>query len=170
MFPRGSGNETARPYAADPAIPNAIASAVPGRVRLRHPGLRRPECHRALIERVAALDGLRVADANAAVGSLLVLYDPAGLSPPAVEAAVAAAAAAVLGTSAPPGVAPAPPQRARRSSTWSANRVAKIGMLTSMTATLAALTVGRRLHAGAGVVFLAFMLVHIAQHRRRLFQ
>lgn len=153
--------------------PSAIASAVPGRIRLRHPALRRAECHRALVERVTALDGLRVAEANAAVGSLLVLYDPAGLAAPAAEAAVAAVAADVLGTQEPPGDAPAPaapPRPIRGSSTWSVNRVAKIGMLTSMTATLAALTVGRRLHAGAGVVFLAFMLVHIAQHRRRLFQ
>ncbi|PWC44238.1 HMA2 domain-containing protein [Azospirillum sp. TSO22-1] len=144
---------------------SAIVSAVPGRIRLRHPTLRRSDHHRDVADRLAAVDGLRVAESNPAVGSLLVLYDPAALDPAEAEARVAAVAGL------DPGAAPAAtPASAMRPMASRINRAAKIGMLGSMAATLAALTVGRRAHAGAGMLFVALMLVHIVNHRRRLFQ
>lgn len=148
---------------------SAIVSAVPGRIRLRHPTLRRPDRHREVADRLVAVDGLRVAEGNPAVGSLLVLYDPAALDPAEAEARVVAVA--VPDSASAPAAAPAPAARPMAQPVASRiNRAAKIGMLGSMAATLAALTVGKRLHAGAGTLFVALMLVHIVNHRRRLFQ
>lgn len=171
-----------------PATP--IVSALPGRLRLRHPLLRRPSRNRELADRIAALDGLRVAESSLAAGSLLVLYDPARVGRAAAEAHAAASAAAVLGTVAPPPqsppesapgdeTAPSPAPAAAPAPAGGAggqalsrrvNRAAKIGMMGSMIATIAALGVGKRLHAGAGVVFVALMLVHMTIQRKRLFQ
>ncbi|NYZ13655.1 hypothetical protein HL658_13965 [Azospirillum sp. RWY-5-1] len=152
-----------------------IASALPGRIRLRHPLLRQPDRLRDAAARLAQLEGLRVAESNPAVGSLLVLYDPAALDPATVEAAVTAALEPVLH----PGDAPAadpeagpPPAHGREVPDLKRriNRAAKIGMMGSMAATLAALAVGKRLHAGAGTLFVALMLVHMTVQRKRLFQ
>ncbi len=151
-----------------------IVSALPGRIRLRHPLLRQPARNRDLADRLAALDGLRVADSSTTAGSLLILYDPARTARGTVEAQVAAAAADVLNI-APPPAAPSPPSgnakaAAGQTATRTLNRVAKIGMMGSMAATLAALGMGKRLHAGAGAVFVALMLVHMTIQRKRLFQ
>lgn len=153
-----------------------IVSALPGRIRLRHPLLRQPARNRDLADRLAALDGLRVADSSTTAGSLLILYDPARTARGTVEAQVAAAAADVLNIAPPPAAAaPSPPPgtgraAAGQTATRTLNRVAKIGMMGSMAATLAALGVGKRLHAGAGAVFVALMLVHMTIQRKRLFQ
>lgn len=154
-----------------------LVSALPGRMRLRHPLLRRPGHNRDLAERLAALDGLRVAESSTTAGSLLVLYDPACVDRAVAEAHATASAAAVLGTThaAPePAESPAPaPQtggQGGQSLTRRVNRAAKIGMMGSMAATLAALGVGKRVHAGAGAAFVAMMLVHMAIQRKRLFQ
>lgn len=158
-----------------------IASALPGRIRLRHPLLRQPARNRDLADRIAALDGLRVADSSTTAGSLLILYDPARTARTAAEAQVAAAAAAVLNIAPSPSAAtppspaapPSPPANGRavgQTATRALNRAAKIGMMGSMVATLAALGVGKRLHAGAGAVFVAMMLVHMTIQRKRLFQ
>lgn len=156
-----------------------LVSALPGRMRLRHPLLRRPGHNRDLAERLATLDGLRVAESSTTAGSLLVLYDPTRVDRAAAEAHAAASAAAVLGldtAASDPTPDPAPPPapqtggRGGQSLTRRVNRAAKIGMMGSMAATLAALGVGKRVHAGAGAVFVALMLVHMAIQRKRLFQ
>ena len=159
-----------------------LVSALPGRMRLRHPLLRRPGLNRDLAERLTALDGLRVAESSTTAGSLLVLYDPTRVDRAAAEAHATANAAAVLGLDmlglytapAAPSPAPAPaPQtggQGGQSLTRRVNRAAKIGMMGSMAATLAALGVGKRVHAGAGAAFVALMLVHMAIQRKRLFQ
>lgn len=151
-----------------------IVSALPGRIRLRHPLLRQPGRNRDLADRIAALNGLRVADSSTTAGSLLILYDPARTARTAAEALVAAAAADALNITPPP-AAPSPPPgtgrvAAGQTATRALNRAAKIGMMGSMAATLAALGVGKRLHAGAGAVFVALMLVHMTIQRKRLFQ
>ncbi|HYG85239.1 MAG TPA: hypothetical protein VD978_03190 [Azospirillum sp.] len=147
-----------------------IVSALPGRIRLRHPSLRQRSRSQELTARLAALDGLRIAESNPAVGSLLVLYDPACVERTAIEARVAAAASAVLDN----GDA-APVNREEEGETALSlkrqlNRAAKIGMLGSMAVSLAALGTGKRLHAGAGALFVALMLIHTTVHRKRIFQ
>lgn len=150
-----------------------IASALPGRIRLRHPGFRRSGHHQALASRLAALDGLRVAEGNPAVGSLLLLYDPAVVPPATAEAWVLGAALEVLGIAEPAPAAPSAPASSAKAAAplkWPVNRVAKIGMMGSMALSLAALGTSKRLHAGAGALFVALALVHTTVHRKRLVQ
>lgn len=152
-----------------------IASAVPGRIRVRHPLLRRNDRYREALSRLEALDAVRVAESNPAVGSVLLTYDPAVLAADDAWSQIEALLSAVLhpAETAPPQEAsvsavagkPAAPERK-----WRINRAAKIGMMGSMAATLAALGVGKRVHAGFGTLFVAFMLVHMTVQRKRLFQ
>ncbi|TWA61787.1 hypothetical protein FBZ84_11241 [Azospirillum baldaniorum] len=152
-----------------------IASAVPGRIRVRHPLLRRADRFQEALGRLETLDAVRVTESNPAVGSVLLSYDPAVLTPDDARSQVEALLSAVLH----PAEAPPPPDAptsvaeskpAAPELKWRINRAAKIGMMGSMAATLAALGVGKRVHAGFGTLFVAFMLVHMTVQRKRLFQ
>lgn len=152
-----------------------IASAVPGRVRVRHPLLRRAGRVHAVAARLEAIPGVRVAAVDPVVGSLLALYDPDACDPGDAERRIAAAAVAVLDPGPGPEDAPEPgagpgvePSGRGRGIKRRINRAAKIGMMGSMALSLGALGVGKRLHAGAGAVFVALMLTHMAVHRKRL--
>ncbi|CAO3453709.1 hypothetical protein [Azospirillum argentinense] len=152
-----------------------IASAVPGRIRVRHPLLRRTDRFQEALAGLEALDAIRVSGSNPAVGSVLLSYDPAAVTPDDARSQVEALLSAVLHPAAASPVPddpvsaaevkPAAPERK-----WRINRAAKIGMMGSMAATLAALGVGKRVHAGFGTLFVAFMLVHMTVQRKRLFQ
>jgi len=74
-----------------------IVSAVPGRIRLRDPGLRERQRHERVRVRLADLDGVRSVEGNPATGSLLLRYDVAAIARSAMEARVEAAAAGELG-------------------------------------------------------------------------
>lgn len=152
-----------------------IASAVPGRIRVRHPLLRRTDRFQEALGRLEALDAVRVTESNPAVGSFLLSYDSAAVAPDEARSQVETLLTAVLYP------AEAPPQPDEPASVaeskpaapelkWRINRAAKIGMVGSMAATLAALGVGKRVHAGFGTLFVAFMLVHMTVQRKRLFQ
>ncbi|GAA4249754.1 HMA2 domain-containing protein [Azospirillum formosense] len=151
-----------------------IASAVPGRIRVRHPLLRRADRFQEALGRLEALDTIRVAENNPAVGSVLLTYDPSVLTPDDARSQVEILLSAVLHPAeAPPPDAPAPALEDKPAAPelkWRINRAAKIGMMGSMAATLAALGVGKRVHAGFGTLFVAFMLVHMTVQRKRLFQ
>lgn len=159
------------------AVRDVFASVSPGRVRLRHPMLRERAVHTALCARLQPL----LHESNAAVGSLLLRYDPTDA---AMEAYIRAEVAALLPEARSDGdpqdrrdgarIATSPdaldtPASAFRSRTRSRiNRIAKIGALTGMAASLAALGVSRGLHARLGVFALSMMLAHVAIHRRRV--
>ncbi|TWA85701.1 hypothetical protein FBZ83_103293 [Azospirillum brasilense] len=152
-----------------------IASAVPGRIRVRHPLLRRTDRFQEALGRLESLDAVRVTESNPAVGSVLLSYDPAVLTPDDARSRVEALLSAVLhpAEAVPPPDAPAPVADSKPAAPelkWRINRAAKIGMMGSMAATLAALGVGKRVHAGFGTLFVAFMLVHMTVQRKRLFQ
>ncbi|MFC5357445.1 hypothetical protein [Azospirillum himalayense] len=152
-----------------------IASAVPGRIRVRHPLLRRTDRFQEALGRLETLDAVRVTGSNPAVGSVLLSYDPAVVTPDDARSQVEALLSAVLHPAeAPPSAeAPAPVVESKPATPelkWRINRAAKIGMMGSMAATLAALGVGKRVHAGFGTLFVAFMLVHMTVQRKRLFQ
>lgn len=147
-------------------VGKAFASVLPGRIRLRHPLLRDSRRHAALTARLAPLAAI---EGDAAVGSLLLRFDPAQRDMPArIRAEVAAVwpKAAVAPTSA---LVPAPRRHKPRKNKakWEVNRAAKIGAILSMAVSLAALGSSRKLHAQAGVVFLGMMLTHMAVHWRR---
>jgi len=153
---------------------NPFASVLPGRIRLRHPVLRNRDVHARVLER---LQGFADIESNPAVGSLLLRFDPKDRG---MEARIRAEVAAVLGAAAPaadppsaviadpaPTSAPHAPRRRRRAK-WELNRAAKIGAVMSMAASLAALRASRKLHAQAGVLAVALMLIHILVHRRHV--
>ena len=152
-----------------------IASAVPGRIRVRHPLLRGNDRFQEALGRLEALDTIRVTESNPAVGSFLLSYDPAGMTPDDARSRVEALLSAVLhpAEAPPPSDTPAPAAEGKPAAPelkWRINRAAKIGMMGSMAATLAALGVGKRVHAGFGTLFVAFMVVHMTVQRKRLFQ
>lgn len=136
-----------------------IVSSLPGRIRLRHPALRESLRLERLRAELAALEGVSSVRANAAAGSLVVGY-AAEFDAGRMEAAVAAAAAATIG-------ARHAPLRVRHARVRS-NTIVNRGMLGSLAASLLALAVGKRWHAVSGGVFLAFLVLHLASHRRQL--
>lgn len=145
-----------------------FVSVVPGRIRLRHSLLRDPERHSLLYER---LRGLVQVTSDPKVGSLLLRYDPADQT---MESRIRAEVEAVLAAGGPRSEAmlsdDAALARRRRQARSKINRVAKIGALAGMTASLAALGVSRKLHAQIGAVAVAMTLAHAAFHWRRTFR
>lgn len=144
-------------------VGKAFASVLPGRIRLRHPLLRDAKRHAALTARLAPLAAI---EGDAAVGSLLLRFDPTLRDMPA---RIRAELAAVWPKAAAVAQAPAPHRHKPRKNKakWEVNRAAKIGAIVSMAVSLAALGSSRKLHAQAGMVFLGMMLTHMAVHWRR---
>ncbi|WP_146002705.1 hypothetical protein [Telmatospirillum siberiense] len=118
----------------------------------------------------AAWDGVTSATGNPVTGSLLVIYDAARIVPAEMEARVAAAAAPACGRGAggEDGGRPPRPVLSAGSLLRRLNRPAKIGMLGSLSLSLAALAMNKRLHAAAGGLYLAFLVLHLARHRESL--
>lgn len=142
-----------------------IASHIPGRLRLRGEDLRDAALCRSLIQELSELDPTATVTTGRHCGSLLIGYDPARLAPARLTAWATAWTA--------PRPAPAAPRGGRRATTgWSrtltgrdANRVAKYGLFASTAVMLLALAGNTRLHAAAGGLNLAFLLVHLVHHR-----
>jgi len=149
-----------------------IASHVPGRLRLRHPDLRSAGRNAETAAALAAWTGVAAAEGKPACGSIVLRYDPERIAPAEIQARlhalfavadeVADEAAAAPGT--------APPEEGEGLSLWSFNRPAKVGMLTALAGTLIALSVGKKLHAVFGALHVAFLLVHLANHRKKILQ
>lgn len=147
-------------------VDKAFASVLPGRIRLRHPLLRDAKRHAALTARLAPL---AMVEGDAAVGSLLLRFDPAQRDMPArIRAELAAVWPQEIAASPPP--VPRRHKPRKNKAKWEVNRAAKIGAILSMAVSLAALGSSRKLHAQAGVVFLGMMLTHMAVHWRRTFK
>ena len=146
-------------------VDKAFASVLPGRIRLRHPLLRDAKRHAALTARLAPLV---MVEGDAAVGSLLLRFDPAQRDMPArIRAELAAVWPQEI---AAPSPVPRRHKPRKNKAKWEVNRAAKIGAVLSMAVSLAALGSSRKLHAQAGVVFLGMMLTHMAVHWRRTFK
>lgn len=147
-------------------VGKAFASVLPGRIRLRHPLLRDSRRHAALAARLAPLAAI---EGDAAVGSLLLRFDPVQRDMPARIRAELAAVWPKAAVAPTPALVPAPHRHKPRKNKakWEVNRAAKIGAILSMAVSLAALGSSRKLHAQAGVVFLGMMLTHMAVHWRR---
>lgn len=149
-----------------------VASRLPGRLRLRHPGLRRPRACTAAQTLLTGWDGVTAAETNPATGGLLLRYDPARAAPDEMEARAVAALNSLFGTArpqaAPSPVAPRPVAKPPLSPRPMSKRLVNIGMLGSMAATLGALAYGKKLHALMGAAHLVFLAVHLATHRRKL--
>lgn len=136
-----------------------IVSRLPGRLRLRAREWRHAGCNEALCREFLGWDGMLSAEGNANTGGILLRYDIGQVDPATMEARVAGR---LSETRLP--AADADPDE----TLWRMNRYAKWGMLGSLTGTLVALAVGKRAHAAFGALHLAFLLVHLANHRNRL--
>lgn len=146
-----------------PSLAGFVVSRIPGRLRLRHDVLRAPERNRALRADVAGWEGVVSVDGNPAAGSVLIHYDPAILPPAAIEARLAERLDAV------PGTRRTHRHRRKNAAAWKdINVPVKAGMLASLAVSLLALGTSRRLHAGAGALYLGFLLLHLAAYRRTL--
>lgn len=150
-----------------------IASAVPGRIRIRDSHLRDSARHARLGSALAALDGVGSIEGNVVTGSFLLRYDAAQVPPAVMEARVLAAIADELDPPPPAAQEEAPArrtprrwQRDRRLNTW-----AKYGMLGSLGASLVLAAAGsKKAHAATGGLFLGLLGIHMAVHRRHLFK
>lgn len=156
-----------------------VVSRVPGRLRLRDPALRVPRYNAALVAELCSWEAMLQVEGNPRTGSVLLQYDSTRLSPEMVDARLRvlltpASCALQPDTSPSPAGTEAGDNETggeeRALSLWRFNRPAKIGMLASLSASLLALTFGRKPHAVFGGLFLSFLLVHLANHRKKLVQ
>ncbi|MCG5243818.1 HMA2 domain-containing protein [Azospirillum doebereinerae] len=138
-------------------------SHLPGRLRLRHPTLRQASRNEALQATLRGWDGVLSVTGNPATGGVLIHYDPVRFPPVDMEARVAATLGAPDA-----GKAEEAAKKPAAFAPRKLNRAAKIGMLGSLSGTLLALAVGKKLHAAFGVAHLAFLTVHLATHRKQL--
>lgn len=137
-----------------------IASSSPGRLRIRDLALRDRDRIAQFEAQLHQIDGIREVEANASAGSVVIRYDGDRIEAVELERRVDALVDAVLAAPRSPG---------RRSLRRHANRIAKVGMLGSLGASLAlAATGNKRWHALSGGVFVACLGVHIGLHRKAL--
>ena len=144
-------------------IESYITSFVDGRVRLRHPSLKRAEDAEQVRGFLASLPGILRVTVNSRTGSLLLEYDPAQISREdllALAGQWADFASAQDGAAAP---------RKRHFSRAKAIRFTNRGMLATLAASLAFGLAGReRGHIVAGGLFLLFNLAHLYTYRKAL--
>jgi hypothetical protein len=137
-----------------------IASFIDGRVRIRARALTGPETLRSLVRMIEVRPGVRRISANARTGSLLLEYDPDILSREDLLAAVNVLDAICGGQE----------DRAPAGARGLLNRRTELRAL-GLSAGLCAggILVSKRLHAGAGLVFLLLAVRHVFQYRGQLF-
>lgn len=143
---------------------NAIASSIPGRIRIRlNASAELPRIAAALRQH----SGVQRVRVNARAASLVAEYDISLLTQPTIEAFSLALLAPEQGD--PPVRAEREAAPARRHWRLRANRYAKFGATGAMTISLAALLWrNKRLHTAAGVAALVFTGLHMYIHRRTL--
>jgi hypothetical protein len=138
-----------------------IASSIPGRLRLRDPALREESTLPQVLVRLQALPGVLRVARNPQAASVTLHYDSQMTSP-----VIFAAAALKVFT---PSAVAEPAVASRREWRRRANRYAKYGAIASLVTSLAFAAAGRkRAHTLTGGVFLAFLGLHMAIHRRNL--
>lgn len=138
-----------------------IVSRLPGRLRLRATELKQAGRNAALCRELAEWSGVLSAEGNSQTGGVLLHYDATTVAPVVMEARVVAR----LGELAP---VPAAAETKPGERLWRMNRYAKWGMLGSLSGTLLALTVGKKMHAALGALHFVFLSVHLANHRSKL--
>ena len=139
-------------------IESCITSFVDGRVRLRHPSLKRAEDAEQVRGFLASLPGILRVTVNSRTGSLLLEYDPDQIM--ALAGQWADFASAQDEAAAP---------RKRRFDRARAIRFTNRGMLATLGASLAFGLAGReRGHVVAGGLFLLFNLAHLYTYRKAL--
>ena len=142
-------------------IESCITSFVDGRVRLRHPSLKRAEDAELVRGFLASLPGILRVTVNSRTGSLLLEYDPDQISREDLLAGQWADFASAQDEAEAP--------RKRRFDRARAIRFTNRGMLATLGASLAFGLAGReRGHVVAGGLFLLFNLAHLYTYRKAL--
>lgn len=137
-----------------------VVSTLPGRVRVRDKALRNPALCARVEAQLRQIEGLAVMQPNPSVGSIVLHFAAGDIDPLELERKIDAIIDAAIATPRPSGA------RALR---LQVNRVAKLGMLGSLTASLALAASGqKRWHAVTGAAFVACLGVHLGVHRRNL--
>lgn len=145
---------------------NFIASAIPGRIRVRTPALRNPDLLAQMGQAMQNLAGVVSMRPNAAACSIIMEYDSNQVPASEMQAQVETLVTSKLAI--PPSAESHPKKNTFRRR---ANRWAKYGSIASLGVSLAALAVGgKRLHVIGGGVFVAFLAVHMAIHRKHTFR
>lgn len=134
---------------------HAIASSVPGRMRIRHAGLRLPEAAR-LVPTLAVLPGVEAVQHNPRVGSLLITYDVARLPEAELVSLLSRYSAALadreIAEEAPLEVSP---------------RLITASLAGTLGLTVFGAIAGqKRLHVAAGMLFLASVGGHVLMVRK----
>ena len=143
-------------------IESCITSFVDGRVRLRHPSLKRAEDAELVRGFLASLPGILRVTVNSRTGSLLLEYDPDQIS--REDLLALAGQWADFASAQDEAAAP----RKRRFDRARAIRFTNRGMLATLGASLAFGLAGReRGHVVAGGLFLLFNLAHLYSRPRR---
>lgn len=137
-----------------------IVSALPGRIRIRDRVLRDRARLARIEEALAALEGIDSLQPNPRAGSIVLHFDAARIAVEALEVKVDSIIDTELAR---------PHAPRRRSLKMQINRGAKLGMLGSLTASLALAVAGKKgAHAITGGLFVACLGVHLGVHRRSL--
>ncbi|HRD35152.1 MAG TPA: hypothetical protein PLR02_12960 [Rhodocyclaceae bacterium] len=137
-----------------------VVSTLPGRVRVRDKALRNPALCARVEAQLRQIEGLAVMQPNPSVGSIVLHFAAGDIDPLELERKIDAIIDAAIATPRPSGARPLRLQ---------VNRVAKLGMLGSLTASLALAASGqKRWHAVTGAAFVACLGVHLGVHRRNL--
>lgn len=141
-----------------------VVSTLPGRVRVRDKALRNPALCARVEAQLRQIEGLAVMQPNPSVGSIVLHFAAGDIDPLELERKIDAIIDAIIDAAiATPRPSGARPLRLQ------VNRVAKLGMLGSLTASLALAASGqKRWHAVTGAAFVACLGVHLGVHRRNL--
>ena len=145
---------------------SSIISSIPGRLRIRDKSLRDPEKLNKLKQELLKIAVITEVQDNVRTGSVLIRFDRNAIELSAMEANIDSAVDKVMGKS------PTPQMLLSKKNI---NRYNKIVMLTSLGASLLALTTARRKrrirwHKFTAYLFLASLGVHLSIYRKSLFR
>lgn len=154
-------------------LSDTIASFFDGRIRFRHAALRDPDIAARLHAYLTtSLPGVRKAEVNSRIGSLLLEYDPAVLDRAALLDLAARAETLLAPLRADRGEACASGERRpvrRRPGRAQVRRALNRGMLVSLIASVIFGALGRkRAHVALGTLFTALSAAHLYSVRKCL--
>ena len=140
-----------------------LTSHIPGRIRIRHQDLIRPEVSDSISETLMALDGVDSVSINENIGSLLIHYDEQQISMQELLNAVQTI----------PHLKPRQLSGSSRSTStrWTRHQTAKRGMLAGLGLALAMAVLDEEdLHVLFGLGFLGFLALHLNINHKRIFK
>ncbi len=133
-----------------------IASAVPGRIRVRNPLFKSRQFLTETQEQVEQIEGVESVRSNLKSGSIIVLYDADAVDEMHMEQQVEE-------------ICFRRPRRVSKKPSVTVARVSKIGMLSTLIPSLALAAAGKKkLHIYTGIAFLAFAGLHTTRYSKTL--